>query len=216
MCGRFALHHPNDEVHQRFQVARPVFLAEPRYNIAPTQLIGVITPARERVGMRWGLVPRWSRDGKPFLNARGETLAEKPSFREALRKRRVLVPMSGFYEWRTEGKVKVPVHIRLRGGALYAVAGLWEPPLAPDGPPTVTLVTVGANELIRSVHDRMPAILAPEAEAAWLDEGNAAPEALLRSHPAEAMELWTVSSRVNGVKDDDAGLLEPERRGLFG
>ncbi len=216
MCGRFALHHPNDEIHERFSVERPLFLSEPRYNIAPTQTIGVVTPARERVGMRWGLVPRWSKDGKPFLNARGETLAEKPSFRTALQKRRVLVPMSGFYEWRTDGKLKVPLHIRLRGGALYAAAGIWEPPATPDGLPTVALITVAANALIATFHDRMPAILAPTEEAAWLDEHHPSPASLLRTYAADEMEMWTVSSRVNGVKDDDPGLVEPERRGLFG
>lgn len=216
MCGRFALHHPQDEIHERFNVERPIFLQEARYNVAPTQTIAVVTPTRELVGMRWGLVPRWSKDGKPFLNARGETLAEKPSFRDALRKRRVLVPMSGFYEWRTDGKLKVPLHIRLTGGALFAVAGVWEPPATPDAMPTVALVTVAANERVRTVHDRMPAILTREAEAAWLDERNPAPEACLAPYPADAMELWTVSSRVNGVKDDDPALLEPERRGLFG
>lgn len=216
MCGRFALHHPNDEIHERFAVERPLFLQEPRYNVAPTQTVSVITPARERVGMRWGLVPRWSRDGKPFINARAETLAEKPSFRGALPQRRVLVPMSGFYEWRTDGRLKVPVHIRLRGGALFAAAGIWEPAVEPGGLPTVAIVTVAANALIQPLHERMPAMLAPEHEAAWLDPRCPAPVALLQTHPAEAMELWTVSARVNGVKDDDPGLLAPERHGLFG
>jgi putative SOS response-associated peptidase YedK len=216
VCGRFALHHPNDEVHERFAVLRPTFLTEPRYNIAPTQVVSVVTPARERVAMRWGLVPRWSKDGKPFINARAETIAEKPSFRSALASRRVLVPASGFYEWRTEGKLKRPVHIRMRGGGLFAMAGVWEPPLDPGGLPTLALITVAANTPMRSVHDRMPAILRRDTEEAWLASANEAPQALLLPYDDDAIELIPVSSRVNGVRDDDAGLLEPERHGLFG
>lgn len=216
MCGRFSLHHPADEIHEAFNIERPVFLAEPRYNIAPTQPIAVVTPARELVRMRWGLIPRWSKDGKPFINARGETLAEKPSFREAFRRRRVLVPCSGFYEWRADGKLRVPLYIRVHGGALFGIAGIWEPPVEPGGEPTVALITIGANAAIAPLHDRMPVILAPEQYAAWLDPAQPAPEALLRPYPAEAFVMHTVSSRVNAVKDDDPGLIEPERRGLFG
>jgi putative SOS response-associated peptidase YedK len=216
MCGRFALHHPADEIHEAFNIERPIFLSEPRYNIAPTQSIAVVTPARELVEMRWGLVPRWSRDGKPYINARGETLAEKPSFREAFRKRRVIVPCSGFYEWRAEGKLRVPLYIRVDGGALFGIAALWEPPAEPGGLPTVALVTTAANAALAPLHDRMPVIVARAHHAAWLDPANPAPEALITAYPAEAFTLHTVSSRVNGVKDDDAGIIEPERRGLFG
>lgn len=216
MCGRFTLHHPNDEVHERFAVLRPTFLTEPRYNIAPTQIVSVITPDRERVAMRWGLVPRWSKDGKPFINARAETIAEKPSFRGALAARRVLVPASGFYEWRTEGKQKRAVHIRMRGGALFAMAGIWEPALVAGELPTLAMITVAANHAMSSVHDRMPAILTRETEAAWLAPDHRAPESLLRPLDDDAIELIPVSSRVNGVGIDEASLLEPERHGLFG
>lgn len=216
MCGRFALHHPNDEIHEQFNIERPIFLAEPRYNIAPTQSIAVVTPARELVPMRWGLVPRWSKDGKPFINARGETLAAKPSFKAAFRARRVLVPCSGFYEWRAEGKLKVPLYFRVGGGALFAIAAIYEPALTPGGLPTVALITVAANDAIRPVHDRMPAILEPTDYEGWLNEQNPAPEALLHPLPSARIESFTVSSRVNSVKDDDAGLIDPERRGLFG
>ena len=216
MCGRFTLHHPNDEVHERFAVLRPTFLTEPRYNIAPTQIVSVITPERERVAMRWGLVPPWSKDGKPFINARAETIAEKPSFRGALAARRVLVPASGFYEWRTEGKQKRAVHIRMRGGVLFAMAGIWEPALVAGELPTLAMITVAANHTMSSVHDRMPAILTRETEGAWLAPDNRAPEALLRPLADDAIELIPVSSRVNGVGIDEASLLEPERHGLFG
>ncbi len=216
MCGRFSLHHPTDEIHERFNIERPLFLVEPRYNIAPTQPIAVVTAARELVGMRWGLIPRWSKDGKPFINARGETLAEKPSFRGAYAQRRVIVPVSGFYEWRHQGKLRVPLYIRLRDAVPFGVAAIWEPPGSPDGHPTLALITVAANELIQPLHERMPAILDRDDEARWLDPANEAASACLRSYPAEAMECFTVSSRVNGVKDDDAALIVPERQGLFG
>lgn len=216
MCGRFSLHHPTDEIHERFNIERPLFLVEPRYNIAPTQPIAVVTPTRELVAMRWGLIPRWSKDGKPFTNARGETLLEKPSFRSATRQRRVVVPLSGFYEWRQQGKLRVPLYIRLRDPAPFGVAAIWEPPGSPDGQPTVALITVAANALIQPFHERMPAILTPDDETRWLDPGNDAPAACLRSHPPDTMEAFTVSSRVNGVRDDDPGLIEPERQGLFG
>ncbi len=216
MCGRFSLHHPTDDIHERFNIEHPVFLVEPRYNIAPTQPIAVVTPARELVEMRWGLIPRWSKDGKPWINARGETLAEKSSFRVAFNQRRVVVPLSGFYEWRHQGKLRVPLHIRLRDGAPFGVAAIWEPPSSQDGHPTVALVTVAANALIQPLHQRMPAILSREDEARWLDPVNEAAAGLLRSYPAELMECFTVSTRVNGVKDDDPGLIVPERQGLFG
>jgi putative SOS response-associated peptidase YedK len=204
MCGRFSLHHPVDEIHDRFAVQHVLFTQPPRYNIAPTQPVAVVTPRRELTSMKWGLVPSWSRDGRPFFNARGESLAEKPAFRHALRSRRVLVPCSGFWEWRTEGRQKLPVHIRFRDGRLFAMAGLWE-----GDPAGVALVTVAANAAVSPVHDRMPAILAPQDEAGWLDPRHPAPEALLRPFPAEEMEFYAVSPRVNGPRDDDAALLDP-------
>lgn len=216
MCGRFALHHPNDEIHEQFNIERPIFLTEPRYNIAPTQVIAVVTPAREVVAMRWGLIPRWSKDGAPLINARGETIAEKPSFKQAFCARRVIVPCSGFYEWRTDGKTKVPLYFRPRSGQMFAITAIWEPPHAPNALPTVALITVAANEAIQAIHDRMPAMLSPEDYASWLDPKNGAPEALLRASPADSIESFTVSSRVNGVYVDDPALIEPERRGLFG
>jgi putative SOS response-associated peptidase YedK len=219
MCGRFALHHPNDEIHERFHIPRPVFLSEARFNIAPTQTIGVVQAVVEAgrivrafVPMKWGLVPRWSKDGKPFINARGETLAEKPSFRAAFQQRRIIVPCSGFYEWQVDGKQRLPKHIRLRGGALFGIAAIWEP----GETPTAALITVAANAAIRPLHERMPAILTPADEARWLDPAEKEPETCLRSYPAEEFEVYSVSTRVNGVKDDDPGLIVEERRGLFG
>lgn len=220
VCGRFALHHPNDEIHERFSIQRPSFLTDgpvvsgggARYNIAPTQWIAVVDAERSLRQMRWGLVPRWSKDGKPFINARSETILEKPSFRGNFAARRIVVPCSGFYEWRTEGKAKVPLHIRMRSGELFGIGAIYEP----GDIPSVALLTTAANEAIRTIHDRMPVIIPREDEDVWLRGTPEDAAALFRSYPANAFELFTVSTRVNGVRDDDAGLIEPERRGLFG
>ncbi|MBM4390571.1 MAG: SOS response-associated peptidase [Deltaproteobacteria bacterium] len=210
MCGRFALHHPNDEIHEQFQVEHPEFMFEPRYNIAPTQAIAVVTADRSLVGMKWGLVPRWSKDGKPLINARGETIAEKPSFRSNFKSRRIIVPCSGFYEWKAEGKLRLPFYIRMRDQRPFGIGAVYEP----GDVPTVALVTTAANAVLSPFHDRMPVILAPCDYGRWLGEPDAA--SLIRSYDPGAMEAFPVSTRVNGVKDDDAGLIEPERRGLFG
>lgn len=212
MCGRFALHHPNDEIHERFSIERPEFLTAPRYNIAPTQPIAVVTHERALVQMRWGLVPRWSKDGKPFINARAETVTEKPSFRANFNARRVIVPCSGFFEWRTEGKQKVPLHIRMHGGVLFGIAAIYEP----GATPTVALLTTAANTVIRAVHDRMPVVIARDDETTWLAGTPTEAAALLGPYPSPAFEMYPVSTRVNGVGEDNPALVEPERRGLFG
>lgn len=210
MCGRFALHHPNDEIHEQFQVEHPEFLFEPRYNIAPTQTIAVVTADRRLVGMKWGLVPRWSKDGKPFINARGETIAEKPSFRENFKSRRIIVPCSGFYEWQADGKLRLPFYIRMKDQRPFGLGAVYEP----GEVPTVALVTTAANAVLAAFHDRMPVILHAADYARWLGDADAA--SLISPFPPEEMEAYPVSTRVNGVKDDDPGLIQPERRGLFG
>jgi len=212
MCGRFALHHPNDEIHEQFQVEHPEFLFEPRYNIAPTQTIAVVMADRRLVGMKWGLVPRWSKDNKPFINARGETIAEKPSFRENFKSRRVIVPCSGFYEWQADGKRRLPFYIRMKDGRPFGLGAVYEP----GEVPTVALVTTAANAVLSPFHHRMPVILAPADYARWLSPAETDAASLVRSFDAAAMEAFPVCTRVNGVKDDDAGLIAPERRGLFG
>ncbi len=212
MCGRFALHHPNDEIHEQFQVEHPEFLFSPRYNIAPTQTIAVVTADRRLVPMKWGLVPRWSRDGKPFINARGETIAEKPSFRHNFKSRRILVPCSGFYEWKVDGKQRLPRHIRMKDHRAFGLGAIYEP----GEVPTVSLITIAANAVISDFHDRMPVIVPPAHQARWLDVDSPDPAALLLPYDADAMEAYPVSTRVNGVKDDDPSLVVPERQGLFG
>lgn len=219
MCGRFSLYHPEGDVIERFEVEEADYEFAPRYNVAPSQSIAAVVregEGRELVGLKWGLVPSWAKDpavGSRMINARAETLAEKPSYRRALASRRCLIPADGFYEWRKEARgLKQPMHIRRRDGGLFAFAGLWEEWKGPDGGllRTATIVTVAPNELMRPIHDRMPAILTPEDEARWLDPRSGAAEALplLRPYPEGALEAFPVSRAVNSPSVNDPSLIE--------
>lgn len=222
MCGRFTLHHSAEEIAERFD-AEVLPLLEPRYNIAPTQPVTVVTQngARHLEQFQWGLIPSWAKDpkiGNRMINARAETLAEKPAYRTALVRRRCLIPADGFYEWReadnpAEGG-RTPMHFRRRDGALFAFAGLWDEWHSSDGSPlrSCTIITGTPNPLVAPIHDRMPMILREENESAWLDHSLRDPEmlsALLAPYPAELMEVYAVSRRVNAPSVDDPSLLEP-------
>ncbi|MBL6454104.1 SOS response-associated peptidase [Belnapia sp. T6] len=220
MCGRYFQQRGPAYVARYFETVNPVPNTPPSWNRAPTQDALVVrrhpeTGARHLDPLRWGLVPRWASDpsvGSKMINARSEGITEKPSFREAFRKRRCLVTADGFYEWRTEGKAKQAFAIALAGGEPMALAGLWEGWRASDGSilRTCTIVTGEANEKLSAMHHRMPMILPREAWPAWLGEEAAEPEALLallRPWPAEGVLAWPVSSRVNKVAENDAGLL---------
>ena len=196
---------------------------QPRFNIAPTQPIVAIT-ARQGGGnaatfFQWGLVPSWAKDvsiGAKMINARAETVAEKPAFRAAFRRRRCLIPVSGFYEWqKPPGAAKQPFWISAADGGLLTFAGLWESWMSPDGDElrTATIITTTANAALAPLHARMPVILDSADFAAWLDVRDetdiAAAAALLRPAPAEITTAWPVSTRVNNVRNDDAGLVAP-------
>lgn len=219
MCGRFTLHHSTEEVAQRFAVQKVLFEIPPRYNIAPTQPVATVRENGSRTleAVRWGLVPFWAKDpqiGIRLMNARAETLAEKPAFRYALARRRCLIPADGFYEWRPQGKGRQPIHVRRRDAGLFAFAGLWEEWKPPDGPPlrTGVIITVPPNDLMAPIHHRMPAILTREQEALWLDasiKNVAEILSLLRPYPAEEMEAYPVSKRVNAPTVDDLLCIEP-------
>jgi putative SOS response-associated peptidase YedK len=181
----------------------PLDLA-PSYNIAPTQSIVVVLENGHRTlrQMKWGLVPRWAGPGrpvKPLVNARAETLLEKPSFREAANRRRCIVPASGFYEWRKVGRERMPCYITRRDGQPMSFAGIWEP--SPNGSvETCSIVTVPANPLLASLHERMPAILQLGQEEGWLDVGHVdglTAAAALRSAPEEWLDMQEVSPRMN-------------------
>jgi putative SOS response-associated peptidase YedK len=194
---------------------------EPRYNIAPTQSIAVVRQFEDGLRscdlLRWGLIPSWAKDpaiGNRTINARAETVAEKPAFRAAFRRRRCLVLADGFFEWRKEGK-KQPYYIRMRDEGPFAFAGLWErwAPGAEDSAlETCNLITTDANELMRDMHDRMPVILPREDYGTWLDPAIQDTQqllALLQPYKSEAMIANPVSTRVNNPKHDDAECIAP-------
>jgi putative SOS response-associated peptidase YedK len=219
MCGRFAQKSSAKKVSKQFKVEEVPSLVE-RHNVAPTQSVLVVREpdAREAVLLKWGLVPRWARDptiGNRLINARAETVTEKPSFREALSRRRCLVPMEGFYEWARRGDRKRPFYFHMRDGEPFAVAGLWEL-WEGDGDPleTCTLLTTGANELLAGYHDRMPVIVRPENYDLWLDAGVRSAERLLpllRPYPREEMTAYSVGLMVNSPSNDSPRCVEPAR-----
>jgi len=223
MCGRFARKSTQQVLADWFGVEledMPWFA--PTYNAAPQSAQPVVRLNRDSGGrevavLRWGLVPFWAKDAKlgySTFNARAEEVAAKPVFREALKRRRCLVPADAFYEWqRIDPKTKRPYAIGLRSGEPYAFAGLWERWQPKDGAPleTFTVLTTDPNELMETIHNRMPVILEPRDYSRWLDSSDPArpPIDLLRPYPAEKMRSWPVSERVGNVRNNDAELLEP-------
>src|ERR687894_553007 len=179
MCGRYTLRTPVDSLVERFEIEEYPSSITPSYNIAPTQEVAAVVEEDEKRKLEmfhWGLIPSWAKDpaiGNKMINARAETLGEKPAFRTALRRRRCLVPADGFYEWKKEpgGKTKTPMHIRMKSGDVFAFAGLWETWHSPDGSviPSCTLITTRPNELMSEIHDRMPVILQRDDYQRWLD-----------------------------------------------
>lgn len=220
MCGRFALHTNPHVVALQFGLGvDPGF--EPRYNIAPSTNILIVREdhARRRLAdfYRWGLVPGWAKDpsiGNRLINARAETVAEKPAFRIAFKHWRCVVPASGFYEWKTDGKRKLPYYIRPKGEKLFGMAGITEEWKGPGGVVrTVCLITTEPNDLMRTIHDRMPAIVAPDDYGIWLDGANKDVEklkSLLRAYPAERMDAFPVGRAVNNATAEGAELIQPE------
>ena len=221
MCGRYSLTTAPEALRRLFDFDTTPNL-QPRYNIAPTQSAPVVRPAanggRELAMLRWGLIPSWAKEasiGSKMINARSETVAEKPSFRSAFRHRRCLVPADGFYEWRREGEIKQPYRIGMKGGAAFAFAGLWESWPGnddDDAVETFTILTAEANRRLGPIHARMPVILAPDAYDAWLDaESGSRDDALglLRPFAEAPMAFYRVSTRVNSPRNDDPDCLTP-------
>jgi putative SOS response-associated peptidase YedK len=219
MCGRFALVSTGKVIEGIFRLRSSRSLAGPRYNIAPGQKIAAVLnePERSLELLRWGLIPAWAKDekvGYKMIMARAETVAEKPSFRSAFRRRRCLIPADGFYEWRREGKMKVPYFIRMKSREPFAIAGLWEKWVSPDGTEvrSAAILTIEANALMKKIHDRMPVILAPDDWDRWLDPGEAKGDGLqglLRPYPAKEMEAYAISTLVNAPRNDSAEILKP-------
>ena len=234
MCGRFTL-IAWDEIEGRFlpassgmDMVRERFAESgmdtaPRYNIAPTQDVITITSDGETnvaQSMRWGLVPSWAKDisiGNRMINARAETLAERPSFRSAFRRRRCLVVADSFYEWKRDRRSRTPMRISLESGELFGFAGLWESWTSPEGHRILscTIVTTAANEFIKPIHDRMPVILSPDAEPMWLDpdvQDTDALSELLTPYPSDLMSAYEVSSVVNSAANDVPECIAPVQR----
>lgn len=220
MCGRFALYARAEQLAQKFQVPLPFAIA-PRYNIAPSQPLLVLrtnpdSGQPEWSHCRWGLVPRWADDpaiGNRMINARAESVAEKPAFRSAFRYRRCIVPANGFYEWQKRDRAKIPYFVRAKDDEPFGLAGLWEHWQGADGTEleTCTIITTEANALIRPLHDRMAVILPEEAYSTWLDPTTRPKElqALLRPAPDDWLIAYPVSPRVNSPANDDPSLIEP-------
>jgi len=238
MCGRFTLRTPLTVLSQQFLFdlgeLPPDLSIAPRYNIAPTQIVVAVrqqTAARNRemALLHWGLIPPWAKDAKiasSLINARCETLAEKPAFRTALARRRCLILADGFYEWKKEGKQKLPYYFQLAAEEPFALAGLWERWRGPQPPSTAcvpsdtpletcTIVTTTANELCAPFHERMPVILDRADYDLWLDPTCSDSQRLLpllAPFPASAMKIRPVSPRVNSVRNDDEAVLQADSR----
>ena len=221
MCGRFILSISLAELQLRFSFPTADLEHPERYNIAPTQsVLTVVNQGQEgnlAEYMRWGLVPSWAKDvsvGSRMINARAETIAEKPSFKRALQKRRCLVLSDGFYEWKGTGKNKQPMYIGLESGEPFGMAGLWEAWKSPDGEwlHSCTIITTTPNSLMETIHNRMPVILPQESEPVWLDpavdDSNRLTD-LLQPYPADAMTARPVSSLVNNARNDFPECIAP-------
>jgi putative SOS response-associated peptidase YedK len=223
VCGRYTLLASGERLAEAFGLtAQPSLF--PRYNIAPTQAVPVVrvlranpgTKERELVPLRWGLVPSWADDpaaGNRLINARAETVATKPSFREAFRHRRYLVPADEFYEWKKEGKAKRPVYVKRRDGQPFAFAGLWEEwERGGEVIESCAVITTQASDLMAEFHDRMPVILDPEDYGLWLDPSVHDPRLLgplLRPYPSEQLVAHPVDKLVNDPRHEGPGCVEP-------
>ncbi len=215
MCGRFAFYSPSEAAVALFGVSASIAI-EPRYNIAPTQFVAAIRDdekkQRELVMLRWGLVPFWAKDpsiGSRMINARAETVAEKPSFRAAYRHRRCVVLADGFYEWHREGDTKTPYFISLASGEPFALAGLWEnwtDKVSGDSLQTTTLMTTAANEFMIPLHHRMPVILESNSAGEWLAGSNDLLDDVAAITPA--LQAWPVDRRVNNARNESADLID--------
>ena len=220
MCGRYALYGPVSRLGAHFGVSFEGFDFEPRYNVSPLQFAPVIrenSGSRQAAMLRWGLLPSSARDpalANRLINARSESAAEKPSFRAALRSRRCLVPVDGFYEWRKSGSGKQPFLFQLASGEPMALAGLWECWKGADGEalPTFTILTISANALLATFHERMPVILPPETWGLWLNPSRTPQQLapMMVPYNASLMTARPVSRRLGSPRNEGAHLLEAD------
>ena len=221
MCGRFALATDNETIAQQFELPIPEGMTlAPRYNIAPTQPVTAVRLShnnqRELTHFHWGLIPSWSKDpkmGSRMINARSETVADKPSFRAAFKRRRCLIPVTGFYEWQKLNGGKQPMYIHPADEDLFAFAGLWEIWSSPDGSEieSCTILTTTPNELMEPIHNRMPVILEREDYDVWLEPGDRPEQGLhlLRPFPPHKMAVYPVSTFVNNPRNESHECVMP-------
>lgn len=230
MCGRYTIVLTEDEFSGLLGFSELPFGWKPRYNIAPGQLVPAIIANQDerRIGqLQWGLIPHWAKDRrKSWINARGETVAELPSFKQSFQRRRCLIPADGFYEWKqvTASGAKQPMRIHLPARKLFMMAGLYDTWVQPDGSRlhTCTIVTTASNRMMMPIHHRMPVILEHSLENAWLDPqlDTAALISLLKPYPSELMDAYPVSDRLGSVEHDSADFIQqvdpkPEEGFLF-
>jgi putative SOS response-associated peptidase YedK len=219
MCGRYTLTSAPEAIRALFRYEeQPNF--PPRYNIAPTQPIAIVRLSegkRQLALVRWGLLPSWVKDPKTFtllINARGESVCDKPAFRNAMKRRRCLIPADGFYEWQAVAGRKQPFYVRAKAGTPLAFAGLWETWIGPNGEEleTAAIVTTRANRTLAAIHERMPVVVPPEAFDLWLncaDVDAKTAEALIQPASDNLLEAYAISTAVNRVANDNAKLIEP-------
>ena len=225
MCGRFEIHSAIEIIAKMFGIDPSGFNIKPNYNVAPSQDIAIVIREEKRnriVSCRWGFVCTWSMDmseGYKMINARAETVAEKPSFRDAFLKQRCLVVADGFFEWKKEGNLKKPTYIRLRSGKPMGFAGLYNVWTSHEGQKvcTSTIITTQANELLFPIHDRMPVITPEDQFISWLEPTERDKEKLksiLKPYPPEDLEVYEISTKVNSVKYNEPDIIQPVKNGL--
>lgn len=218
MCGRFAIAYTIGLL-ARFGVKRDLEGLEPRYNVAPTQMVPIVISEspNQAVMMRWGLIPFWAKDpkiGNRLINARAENLRKRPAFRTSFKNRRCIVPVTGFYEWKQKGDGKAPYYVHMKDDSPFGLAGLYDRWRNPQGEEVLsfTIVTTAPNKLLAPIHNRMPVVLRREHEDLWLrrgplDDRNAA--LVFRPYPVRPMEAYEVSKEVNNPRNDSEGIIRP-------
>lgn len=215
MCGRYTLTKSLKTIESHFKPVRISLRHFPSFNIAPSQISSVITQESELTGMKWGLVPSWSKDaqsGSKLINARSETLHEKPSFRDSFKNKRCLIPADGFVEW----KGKNPYYIRFKNQDLFAFAGLWSTWDSGDEPlHTFTIVTTEANKVLSPLHSRMPVIVHPDNYEKWLSGDSHSLTSLFTALPNNELEYFEISTAINSPKNNEANLLQPSGQKSF-
>jgi putative SOS response-associated peptidase YedK len=218
MCGRYTLRTPIDSLVEAFEIEEYPSSITPSYNIAPTQEVAAVVEEDEKRRLemlRWGLIPSWAKDpaiGNKMINARAETVSEKPSFRKAFKVRRCLILADGFYEWQKTDNGKQPYHIKMQDDSPFAFAGLWEIWQNGEEVRSCAIITTDANDLMAEIHHRMPVILQPEDYKMWLDSDFDEKDpltSLLKPYPADAMEAYPVSRRVNKPSNNEPRVVEP-------